>query len=268
MSVTRLRVEEAVTGGPLNLGGDLSAFGFGTGHVGQIFLKNAADSIQVTLDAAGLSGTGGNKMLVIEGSVEIKGTLLADTDAIITDDLTVNGNSVLGNEVDVDSTTVNGLFIVNTGTTGAFLNAIFKAGSSSTQEFKIQDSLGADKFTVEMNTGNVFVAGTISAPNLALPGFHQKATFNTVGSWLGDVLSLAISNGALGDGIIPSNIFLGNSGSVDNGIPIFITKAGVALTPGVSEDYTIAAPSSTVDITFLETPTSSAKILVYFGKKS
>lgn len=75
MPVSKIHSDNQIAGGTLNLGGDLSAFGFGSGHVGKVVLRNVADVISVTLDASGTSGTGSNKMVVINGNSEILGRL-------------------------------------------------------------------------------------------------------------------------------------------------------------------------------------------------
>lgn len=75
MPVSKIQSDNQIAGGTLNLGGDLTAFGFGPGHVGQVILKDATDGVVLTLDASGTSGTGNDKMLVLNGNAEILGKL-------------------------------------------------------------------------------------------------------------------------------------------------------------------------------------------------
>lgn len=142
--------------------------------------------------------------------------------------------------------------------------------------------------------GSASIAGdlsvtTINGTNVVLSGLKQYATYATepgfsVGpgfpGWstgangaTGAILRLrpgddfGAANG-LGDGVDPATIGLGNQGSVNSFIPIEVFRDGLLLRAGSAQEYTVAAVSGLIEVTFVGQMFTDARVAVVFRKNA
>lgn len=290
---TILRSDSQIFGQALILGGTNANTNWGDVGAGGLTLRaNTADTTSPLLTVEARTGGEADTVMQIDGSVNIDGNLnvtgstttttvyelIVNTDATVTSDLTVNGDSALGDDATADTTIIRGVLTV---VTSPAQNLVFQGTTSVSLLFDTNDTDGTitwddttDRFNFDRDVrvdGDLTVTGSVLGSTSILPGLRQFATYNTEGTWVGSVLTLAKTGTTLGDPILASTIYLGPNGdwtSNQDLIPIMVYKNGIALRPGATQDYTVDddAINDEVDITFNDTLVADDRIVVTFGQ--
>lgn len=168
--VTKIRSDTQLAGRALVLGGTDPNSLFGDVGAGLLTVKkNTAGTISPMIDIEAVLPT--DVVANIGGSLVVQGNLTVNgTSETITNSLTVNGDTILGNNEDVDTVDINGGLTVVCGTVGN-LDAVIQGN------FKVKNQAGTvDQFTVDGVTGDVLVNGdlqvngNITGGNIVQPG--------------------------------------------------------------------------------------------------
>jgi len=281
-----IRSDTQIAGRVLTLGGLDPETGFGdVGAAALTLKKSGLVSPLLTIEAALPTDT----VMQLDGSVIVNGNLTVNgTSETVTNSLTVNGDTILGNNVDVDTVDISGGLTVVCGTVSN-LDAVIQGN------FKVKNQAGStDQFTVDGVTGDALingdlqVNGVITGGGQYYSGLKQYATYATepglssgpgdpgwstaVDGAIGAILRLDAADdfgsaSGLGDGIDPTTLFLGFQVSVNNFAPIQVYKEGLLLRAGSGQEYTVAAISGLIEVTFVNPIFTDARVAIGFGKK-
>jgi cytoskeletal protein CcmA (bactofilin family) len=166
----------------------------------------------ITVNSTGSTFAGNT---TFQGSVDIGGSLTVDgsisgasldlgTDAIITGNLVVNGNTTLGDDAAVDVVNINGVTTVKSAVTKA-------VGSTVNPAFKVVDSANAMLFQVSTN-GDVKVAANLNVTGGATVTADMTGQNMTVNGNL-----IVRGNTTLGDGTGSDTFIFGTGTTVNLG---------------------------------------------------
>jgi hypothetical protein len=256
------------------------ALGSGTTNVFKVADSTGAGLLEVKENGntviGGVLTVSGTGTSTFSGNVDIGGSIhvtegatvdldITGDDMTLTGDLTVEGNTVLGNNASEDTTTIKGFTKVVSKTTKA-------AGSSAVDAFKVEDSAGGSLFSVRENgdtviggvltvngtgastfAGNVNIAGSISVAesatvnanftgnNLNLTGNLAVNGNTTLGNDSGDTTTV------VGTVVLPSTTTIGG-----------VTQANIS--DAVSKKHTQNTDVGTTASTFYVGGTGGVKV--------